>query len=120
MLSSYYDFDGWKHHSNELAIEAVRLRYLYCCKLVQALKNDKYFFIREQMRWLGKDCTQEWLESSGVCLSQPEISEISAYLDSFYHKLAKGNLKNLQKRSLTRRQRWIRKNIREIMATSIR
>ena len=86
MLSSYYDFDGWTHHSNELAIEAVRMRCLYYRKLVRGLEGDKYFFLKEQMRWLGKDCTQEWLESSSVLLSQSKIDAISEYLNLLYHR----------------------------------
>ena len=86
MLSSYYDFDGWKHHSNELAIEEVRMRCLYCRKVAEGLASDKYFFIREQMRWIGKDCTQEWLEKACIHISQNNVDEIKDILDRLYQE----------------------------------
>ncbi len=86
VLSSYYDFDGREHHSNELAIEEVRMHYLYCRKVAEGLASDKYFFIREQMRWIEKGCTQEWLEKASIHISQNNVDEIKDILDRLYQE----------------------------------
>lgn len=85
-LLSFYDFNGINHHSHGLTIEAVRMRSLYCEMIAGGLLSDSTFFLKEQMRWLGKDCTQEWLESSSVLLPQSEINAISGCLDLLYHR----------------------------------
>lgn len=86
LLSAYYDFDGWGHHGNELAIEAVRMRCLYCSKLVHGLADDKYFFLKEQMRWIGKEFTQEWLDEASIHVSQEHVNEVRDILDGLYQE----------------------------------
>ena len=83
-MSSYYDFSSGRYHSNELAIKAVRLLYLYCYKVLKGLENDEHFFIKEQLGWLGKSYTQEWANYADVGFSKTEVDEIRNSLDDLY------------------------------------
>lgn len=82
-FNSYYDFDGCRYHSNELTIEAVRMRYLHCRKVYEGLERDKYFFIKEQMEWLGTHYTSDGLENASISFSQTDLEKIQLLLNDF-------------------------------------
>lgn len=83
-LKSYFTFDGCKYYGNELALEAIRRKQLYCSKVEQGLMNDENFFLKEQLEWLGIEYTKEWKKWADISVSQEEIDEIQRKLQDLY------------------------------------
>ena len=84
-LQSYYDRRDLLYHANELALEKVRERYLFCKKISEGLVHDKNFFLREQMSWIGKKYSDEWVNNANIGYTKEEIDEIMNELDRIYH-----------------------------------
>ncbi len=83
-LLSFYAFNGFNHHCHELTIESVRMRGLYCEHAWEKLLTDSTFFLREQLSWLGKEVSGEWLEQANVNFSQADADAVGEYLAKTY------------------------------------
>lgn len=86
---------------NELTVEAVRLKSMYCEKVWHGLEKDNDFFLKEQLKWVRKEFSEEWIHSSNVYFNQDEVNEVTNYLNELYgsiHIIDKVGLEDLWQR----------------------
>lgn len=102
-ILSFYDFDSDKkeHECYPLTHEAIKLKFKYSYKVKEGLEKDDNFFLKEQLKWVGKEFTEEWLQSSNVYFDQNEVNEVTKYLNELYgsiHIIDKVGLEDLWQR----------------------
>ncbi len=83
-LPSTYNISMNRREVYPLTAEAVYSKFMYCEKVYNGLKNDENFFLKEQLKWVGKEFSEEWLQSSDINVSQGEADEVTEYLNQLY------------------------------------
>lgn len=97
-LLSFYEKNEGIRKCYELTKEAIRLKYLDSEKMCEELEKDNNFFLEEQLKWIGKEFSEEWMQSSYIGLPQDKIDELADYLMELYNSvylISQDGLKNI-------------------------
>jgi hypothetical protein len=76
-LSAYYRLNGFKYSCNELALETIRTKYMFCNDVLTGLENDESYFLQVQLGWLGMELTSQWRDNSNVSVSNDETNGLT-------------------------------------------
>lgn len=85
-LKNFYYQSGEFIKSNPLAIEEVRLRYIFCKRMVEELMEDDNAFIKEQFSWLNIQYQESDLYKYYIGYPEKEIQEIKDKLEKIYEE----------------------------------
>lgn len=97
-LLAFYSENEGIYQCHELTLEAVRLKHLDSKKMHEELEKDSNFFLKEQLKWIGKEFSEEWMQSSYIGLPQDKIDELADYLMELYNSvylISQDGLKNI-------------------------